>query len=187
MKPWVRETDKRLAAVGGCARFGMDDGYMVGPRKVIFGVLEDFAKGIREGTGCELVAKKCKMFNLDENARGYCNRKGLISQEFKHMEEGIYVNKNGDMIRGVSIFNVSIGEPVFVDAVLRDKAKEVAKVTRQYVQDLEEDYQHELWTILQYSLQHRVTYWLRTCTPEETEGMAELVDAAILEAVHAAT
>ena len=41
--------------------------------------------------------------------------------------------------------------------------------------------------MLQYSLYHRITYWLRTCTPEETEEMAELVDAAILEVVHAAT
>jgi len=41
--------------------------------------------------------------------------------------------------------------------------------------------------MLQYSLQHRVTYWLRTCTHDETEEMAELVDAAIIEAVHVAT
>jgi hypothetical protein len=40
-----------LNAAGGCARFGMDDGYLVGRREVIFGVLEDFAKGIRKGTG----------------------------------------------------------------------------------------------------------------------------------------
>ncbi len=32
-----------------------------------------------------------------------------------------------------------------------------------------------------------VTYWLMTCTPDETEEMTELVDAAILEVVHAAT
>jgi hypothetical protein len=42
-----------------------DDGYLVGLREVIFKVLEEFANGIREGTRCELVAKKCKMFNLD--------------------------------------------------------------------------------------------------------------------------
>ena len=38
-------------------------------------------------------------------------------------------------------------------------------------------------------LQHRATYWLRTCTPEETdEEMAETVDICIImEAVKAAT
>ena len=41
--------------------------------------------------------------------------------------------------------------------------------------------------MLQFSLQHRVTYWLRTCTPEETEEMATHVDCFIMEAVQTAT
>jgi len=41
--------------------------------------------------------------------------------------------------------------------------------------------------MMQFSLQHRITYWLRTCTPEETEQMVEYVDNCIMEAVHAAT
>ena len=41
--------------------------------------------------------------------------------------------------------------------------------------------------MLQFSLQHRITYWLRTCTPEETEQMAKHVDCCIMEAVHDAT
>jgi hypothetical protein len=41
--------------------------------------------------------------------------------------------------------------------------------------------------MLQYSLHHGVTYWLRTCSPEETEEMASLVDSYIKEAVEAST
>jgi hypothetical protein len=51
----------------------MDEGYIVGPREVIFGVLEEFAKGIRGGTGCKIVAKKCKMFSMDGDAWKDCN------------------------------------------------------------------------------------------------------------------
>jgi hypothetical protein len=40
--------------------------------------------------------------------------------------------------------------------------------------------------MMQFSLHHRITYWLRTCTPEETEEMAEYVDWCILEGVQAA-
>jgi hypothetical protein len=43
---------------------------------------------------------------------------------------------------------VSIGEPGYVDEVLRSKATEVAKVTVDYVYGLEEDYPQEFWTIL---------------------------------------
>ena len=74
-----------------------------------------------------------------------------------------------------------------MEAVLRNKAREVVGVARKYVEDLEEEYLQELWTLLQYSLQHKITYWLTTCTPEETEEMAESVDAAILNVCHAAT
>jgi len=88
-------------------------------------------------------------------------------------------------IEGVTIFNVSIGVLGYAEEILRNTAIEVAKVTMEYVCDLEEVYPHELWTILQYSLQHMVTYWLRTCTPSETEEMDEIVDAAIIEAVYA--
>ena len=91
------------------------------------------------------------------------------------------------MLRGIQVFNVPVGDPKYVAAVLRDKGKQVEEVTHAYVADLAEEYPQELWTMLQYSLQHRVTYWLRTCTPEETERMAELVDACIVEAVQAAT
>ena len=60
-------------------------------------------------------------------------------------------------------------------------------IARQYVEDLEEKYPKELWTMLQFSLQHMIAYWLRTCTPEKTEEMAGHVVCCIMEAVHAAT
>jgi hypothetical protein len=41
--------------------------------------------------------------------------------------------------------------------------------------------------MLQFSPQHKITYWLRTCIPEETEEMATHVDECILKAVEAAT
>ena len=44
----VKEADKKLAEYGGCARFGMDDGYLIGPKAVIFAVLAEFAEGIRQ-------------------------------------------------------------------------------------------------------------------------------------------
>ena len=103
------------------------------------------------------------------------------------MEKRVHVNNNGDCLKEITVFNVPIGELRYVEAVLGNKTNEVAKVARKYAEDLEDDNPHELWTLLQYYLHHRITYWLRTCTPEETEEMADLVDAAILEVVHAAT
>ncbi len=53
----------------------MDNGYMVGPREVIFGVLEDLAKGISEGT-CEMATRKSKMFSLGEDTWENRNKRG---------------------------------------------------------------------------------------------------------------
>ncbi len=62
----VKAADAKLAMYGGCARFSMDDGYMVGPREVIFTVVAEFAAGVKEDCGCELNVKKCLMCNPRE-------------------------------------------------------------------------------------------------------------------------
>jgi hypothetical protein len=41
--------------------------------------------------------------------------------------------------------------------------------------------------MLQYPLQHKVSYWLRTCIPDKTMQMAELVDECVWEATKATT
>jgi len=117
----------------------MNDGYMVGPREVVFKVLAEFAEGTRQGTGCKLVAKKCMMYSSDATTWHDCIQNRLILEEPRLMEKGIYVNENGDMLKGVTVFNVPIGEPEYVETVLKNKALEVARGARKYIEDLEEE------------------------------------------------
>ena len=72
---------------------------------------------------------------------------------------------------------------MYVQAKLRDKAGQVRETTEAYVRDLGDEYPHELWTMSQFSLHHRITYGLRACTPEEIMEMARHVDYCIMEAV----
>ncbi len=44
----VKEADMRLGEYGGCARFGMDDGFMIGPKEVVLKDLVEFATGLKE-------------------------------------------------------------------------------------------------------------------------------------------
>jgi hypothetical protein len=148
----VKEADKRLAEFGGCARFGIDDGYLIGPKEIIFEVLAEFAEGIERDHGCALNTRKCKMYNRAEGACEAPRREGYIPAAVEHIQEGAYVNETGDVLRGLLIFNVPDGEERYVAAVLKDKAQQVGQVTRQYVEDLEEEYPHELWTMLQLSM-----------------------------------
>ncbi len=70
----------------------MDDGYLVGPREVIFEVLSTFARGISEECGCGLDVKKCKMYYEEEAACYEVRREGLISEDLQHLQEGGFVN-----------------------------------------------------------------------------------------------
>ena len=96
--------------------------------------------GIKEDHGCELNTRKCKMYSMEENICSEARREGHIPESLQHIEEGIYVNKSGDRLEGIVIFNVPVGDNRYVEAVLRQKAREVGQITRQYVEDLEEKY-----------------------------------------------
>ena len=74
----VKEADMRLVEHGGCARFGMDDRYIMGPKEVVFQVLEEFAAGIRDEHGCELNTRKCKMYIIEEDRCCEAGREGHI-------------------------------------------------------------------------------------------------------------
>ena len=62
------------------------------------------------------------------------------------------VDDTRNRVRGIQIFNVPVGEEEYVAMLLREKAKKVESTTRSYMDDLEEKYPHELWTMLQFSL-----------------------------------
>jgi hypothetical protein len=91
----VREAVRKLARVGGCARLGMDDGYMIQPREEVFRILANFARGIEESTSCQVGARKCKMYSLDKGAWKECKERNLIPPKLTHMEKGIYVKESG--------------------------------------------------------------------------------------------
>ena len=116
----------------------MDDGYMMGPKKVVFQVLAKFAAGIKGEHGCELDTRKCKMYIMNEERGKEARRGEFIPGSLQHVEEGVFANESGNALRGIVIFNVPVGERRYVEEVLRQKATEVGRVTRQYVEDLEE-------------------------------------------------
>jgi hypothetical protein len=136
----------------------MDDGYIVGPKNAIFAVLAKFAEGVKRDIGCQLVPEKCKFYNPDSTIWEDINNRDLLPEDLKHMQEGIFINSTGDMLRGLHVSNVPVRDPDCVAAVLRTKANQVGKTTKNYVTDLTDEHRQELWTMMQCSLQHKFTY-----------------------------
>ena len=124
----VKRADRRLVEYSGCARFGMDDGYMMGPKEIVFHVLGEFAEGIKLDHGCELNTRKSKMYNMGDDRCSEARREGHIPDSMQHIEEGIYVNESGETLRGIMIFNVPVNDSKYVEAILRQKAREVGQV-----------------------------------------------------------
>ena len=56
------------------------------------------------------------------------------------MEEGVYITESGECLKGITVFNVPIGEPDYVEAVLCKKAMEITEEARAYVENLEDEY-----------------------------------------------
>ena len=54
-----------LAAHGGMARFGNDDGYLVGPANVVFPALDIFARNVRDKCLLHLQVSKTEVFSWD--------------------------------------------------------------------------------------------------------------------------
>jgi hypothetical protein len=109
----------------------MDDGYMMGPMEVVFQNLEEFAVGIKEDHGCKLNARKCKINIMEEGRCEEARRAGHMPESLQHVQEGIYVNESGERLNGIQIFNVPVGENRYVEAILRQKTREIEKTTRQ--------------------------------------------------------
>jgi hypothetical protein len=113
--------------------------------------------------------------------------RSLLPEELGDIQEGTCLATNGEIYKGVHVFNAPIGDPEFVTEVIKDKAHKVCRVINDYATDLEEDHPQEMRTMLHYSLQHKITYWVRISTPEESEEMAEMVEGRLLKAAERAT
>ncbi len=69
--------------------------------------------------------RKSKMHSMEEDMCKEARREGYIPDSLHHIEEGIYVNESRETLRGIEIFNVPVGDNMYVEDVLRQKAREV--------------------------------------------------------------
>ena len=63
----AEELDAAVAAAGGVARFGMDDGFVVGPPHVVFPAIERFKARLKSECGLEIVDAKGKVLCTNPN------------------------------------------------------------------------------------------------------------------------
>jgi len=118
----------------------MDDGYLLGPREIVFRVLQCFAQRIAEETGGQLVSSECKWYNPDPRPAEDIAARGFIPDKLHAVFEGIYLNSDGEIFRGIHVFNAPIGELDYSREVFEDKARETCRVIQNYASNLVNDH-----------------------------------------------
>ena len=63
IQEYVTKVDRMLSEGGGCARFGWDDGYLLGPAELVFAALDMFTREVETNCGLVLQRTKTEVFS----------------------------------------------------------------------------------------------------------------------------
>ena len=169
---YVMEADNVLASQGGCARFGWDDGYLVGPPVSVFQVLERFAAQAEEKCGLFLQKTKTEVFTWDGSLPPGTTP-GLV-------RAGAVVS--GQWEPGLICYGVPIGTDTYVHTKLEEKVSEVAREVGTVAKVLQDERQ-AMWSVLCSSTSQKLDYWLSLVYPSQVRPAAEGMDKLMLESV----
>ena len=68
---------------------------------MIFTILAEFAEGVERDTCCQRVPENFKFYSLNETTLEDIFRRQHMPKNLRHVQEGIYVNYEGERQRGV--------------------------------------------------------------------------------------
>ena len=164
----VRELDRAVATVGGLTKFGMDDGYVLGPPHVVFPALEKFARDVRGKCLLQWEKTKTEVFTW-QGILPTGTTPGLTSA-------GITIDDKFEP--GFMCYGVPVGTDKYVRHMLGVKVEQVAEDAEKVVSVLKDEKQ-ALWAILRSSLSQQLDYWLQLCYPSDVEYAARRMDSIL--------
>ena len=173
IQEYVTMVDTMLAGGGGCARFGWDDGYLLGPTELTFAALDRFTKEVEEHCGLVLQRSKTEVFTwLGELPA--CTPPDLV-------RAGTLVG--GKWEAGMICYGVPVGTDSYVCHMLDSKVNELTEEVNTICQVLEGERQ-SLWAVLRSSTSQKLDYWLTLVYPSLMKSAAAKMDtlmARVLE------
>ena len=171
MQEYVQKADQELDSQGGCARFGWDDRYLIGPPDTAYATLETFSREVHDNCGLDLQRSKTEVFNRSDNTTP---RNGLVSAGAK---------VNGQWEPGMLCYGVPIGTDKYVQYMLNLKVTEIEQEVEAISLVLEEERQ-ALWAVLRSSISQKLDYWLTLVYPslvQEAAARMDMLEIKILE------
>ena len=168
--PFVRELDATLRAAGGGALFGNDDGYLIGPARVVFPSLDRFSAQIEETCLLKLQVSKTEVFSWET----------VLPPEVSQTMRRAGAMVEGTWEPGFMCYGIAVGSNVFVRQKLEAKVDEVLSVVMRVKEVLgpKKDFQ-AIWCILRCSLCQMLDWQLSLNYPKDVAAPAERLDTAL--------
>ena len=163
--------DAEVGAHGGCAKFDMDDGYVVGPPSVAFAAVQRFSEAI-SALGLYIRTDKC-----------FCFSPAGGLEECDHRPSAFPLGRAsfGDIEGyGIIVSGIPVGDEAYVQAKLGAKADEAVSKIETVTTKLRDVHLQSLFTALYYGLSPLFDFWLQHCYPEDTSEHAQQIDVALL-------
>ena len=104
----VRVLDYRVSVSQGMARFGNDDGYVVGPPGVVFPAVQAFADNVQANHGLRLQPSKCEIFSWSGEMPPEAPREMIPG--------GVRVNDR--FFPGILVYGIPVGSDEYVRHML---------------------------------------------------------------------
>ena len=149
IQPELEALDAELAPFGGAARAITDDAYAIGPPEAVFPALERFATALRTATGLEVQQAKYACWSPTYDLERCPWRQRVGAGVGCETVDDRTSARYGERVMGVMIGGVPVGEPAYVQEVMRRKADEIVSYIDHTVSSLR-DHPHSAWAALQY-------------------------------------
>ena len=150
------------------ARFGIDDGYAVGPRDGVLGAVQAFAEEVREQCLLQLEWTKTEIFSWDGVLPAGCPAGITLAGE----------EVNGLFQPGFLCYGVPVGTPQYTTSQLWKRARTIVKDARRTVDVLGGEKQ-ALWAALKWSISQRFDYWCQLSYPTDLQPAAAWLDSEL--------
>ena len=175
IQPAVRRLDERCKAAGGMAKFGMDDGYAVGPKEVVVNAVRQFAEEVEQQCLLHLEWSKTEIFSWDGVLPDGCPDGITLAGE-----DGVEGFRPGFLCYGVPV-----GTPEYASSQLWERARKIAKDAQKTVEVLGGERQ-ALWAALKWSISQRFDYWCQLSYPSDLRPAAAWLDGELWKMLEAA-
>ena len=175
LQPDVRRADEELKEDGGCAIFGHDDGYLLGPPAPTFGAFARFERRIGARCSLRLQRSKTEVFCWGELPS--CTPPDL---------KRAGINVDGIFHPGFVCYGVAMGSDEFVRSSLDGKVEELGESVLASMDLLGADLQ-AMWTLLSSSVSQKLSYLTSLQYPSDMRGAAIRADQILWRMLEAAT